>query len=219
MLSLLSTNPLLFLIYIAALLIAVAIHEFSHAYVADQLGDPTPRVQGRVTLNPLVHIDLTGILFLLFFGFGWGKPVMFDPYNLRNPRRDAAIISLAGPFSNFVLAGALSLVLRLILSSGASEQSLFIIMLLVPVITLNVILGIFNLLPIHPLDGFKVVGGLLSDDKAREWYQLERYGLIFLLILILPLGGQSMLSSVISPAINFFLNLLIPNELLGSGII
>ncbi|OGK10604.1 hypothetical protein A2767_07295 [Candidatus Roizmanbacteria bacterium RIFCSPHIGHO2_01_FULL_35_10] len=208
MLSYLFSNPLLFFVYLVALLVAIAVHEFSHAYAADYLGDPTPRLAGRLKLNPLVHIDGLGLLFLLFFGFGWGKPVGFDPYNLKNPRKDAAIISLAGPFSNFVLAILLSLILRL-------TSAYF---LLVPMISLNVILGVFNLLPIHPLDGFKIVGGLLSDEKAHEWYQLERYGMIFLLMLIFPFGGSSMLDIIIRPVTSFILNFLIPSSL-GNGII
>lgn len=209
MLSLLSSNPLLFFLYILALLIAVAVHEFSHAKMADYLGDPTPRLQGRVSLNPLVHIDPIGIVFLLFFGFGWGKPVMFDPFNLRNPRRDAALISFAGPFSNFVLAIFLSLILRMFISSPFS-------VFLVPIIYLNVILGVFNFLPVHPLDGFKMVGGLLSAERAHEWYQLERFGLIFLLLLILPIGGSSMLTSILFPIVKTILALLVPAGIGGT---
>jgi Zn-dependent protease len=177
---------------------AIAVHEFSHAFVADKLGDPTPRLQGRVTLNPKAHIDLMGILFLFMFGFGWGRPVQFDPFNLKSPRRDAALISVAGPISNLLIAVILSLVLR------ATSMSFLIIF-----IQLNVMLAVFNLLPIHPLDGFKIVGGLLPEDKAREWYQLERYGLLFLILLILPIGKGSMISSIISPAISFVTNLLV----------
>ena len=161
MISILSQSPLLFVIYLVALLMAIAVHEFSHAFVADKLGDPTPRLQGRVTLNPKAHIDLMGILFLFMFGFGWGRPVQFDPFNLKSPRRDAALISVAGPISNLLIAVILSLVLR------ATSMSFLIIF-----IQLNVMLAVFNLLPIHPLDGFKIVGGLLPEDKAREWYQL-----------------------------------------------
>ena len=208
MLSYLFSNPLLFLIYLASLLIAIAIHEFSHAWAADQLGDPTPRLHGRLKLNPFVHIDPIGLLFILFFGFGWGKPVGFDPFNLKNPRRDAALISLAGPFSNFVLALILSLALHL---TGAY-------FLLVPMISLNVVLGVFNLLPIHPLDGFKIVGGILPEDKAHEWYQLERYGMIFLLMLIFPFGSSSMLDLIIRPITSFVLGLLIPSNF-NSGVI
>lgn len=198
MFDILSQSPLLFVIYLVALLMAIAVHEFSHALIADKLGDPTPRLQGRVTLNPRAHIDLMGILFLFMFGFGWGRPVQFDPYNLRNPRRDAALISVAGPVSNLLIALILSLVLKF---SGLPFLVIFI--------QLNVMLAIFNLLPIHPLDGFKIVGGLLPEDTAREWYQLQKYGLLFLILLILPIGKGSMITSIISPAINFTMNLLV----------
>ena len=198
MIDLLTQSPLVFALYLIALLVAISIHEFSHAFVADRLGDPTPQRQGRVTLNPRAHIDLMGILFLFMFGFGWGKPVQFDPFNLKNPRRDAALISVAGPISNFLLAIILSILLRV------TEAPYLIIF-----IQLNVMLGVFNLLPIHPLDGFKIVGGLLPEDKAREWYQLERYGILFLILLILPIGKGSMISSIISPAISFVMQLLL----------
>lgn len=215
MLSYLFSNPLLFFVYLIALLVAIAVHEFSHAFAADYLGDPTPRLAGRLKLNPFVHIDGLGLLFLLFFGFGWGKPVGFDPYNLKNPRKDAAIISLAGPFSNFILAFLLSIVFRLMMLSSFQSIGYFF---LVPIISLNIILGVFNLLPIHPLDGFKIVGGILSEEKAREWYQLERYGLIFLLMLIFPFGRSSLLDLIIRPVVSFILGLLIPASV-GGGII
>jgi len=198
MIDLLSQSPLVFILYLLALLVAISVHEFSHAFVADKLGDSTPQRQGRVTLNPRAHIDLMGLLFLFMFGFGWGRPVQFDPFNLKNPRRDAALISVAGPVSNFLLAIILAVLLRV---TGIQFLIIFV--------QLNVMLGIFNLLPIHPLDGFKIVGGLLPEDKAREWYQLERYGILFLILLILPIGKGSMISSIISPAITFVMGLLI----------
>src|SRR3989338_3130137 len=109
MISSLFSNPLLLIIYLISLLVAITIHEFSHAYFADKLGDPTARLMGRISLNPLVHLDPLGTLMLFLVGFGWGKPVQFDPFNLANPRRDAAVISFAGPLSNIILANALSL--------------------------------------------------------------------------------------------------------------
>lgn len=217
MLNYLFSNPLLFFVYLIALLVAIAIHEFSHAYAADYLGDPTPRLAGRLKLNPLVHIDGLGLIFLLFFGFGWGKPVGFDPYNLKNPRKDAAVISLAGPFSNFILALLLSIILKLIIFFKLSLLQNTAYFLLAPIISLNIILGVFNLIPIHPLDGFKIVGGLLSEEKAREWYQLERYGIIFLLMLIFPFGRSSLLDLIIRPVVSFMLTLLIPAGI-GGGI-
>lgn len=218
MISYLLSNPLLFLVYAIALLIAITVHEFSHAYFADRLGDPTPGLQGRLSFNPLVHLDFTGLIFLLLFGFGWGKPVMFDPFNLKNPRRDAAIISFAGPLSNFVLALLLSIVLKLFLFFKLSFLTTIGLVIIPPIISLNVILGVFNLLPVHPLDGFKIVGGILPEEKAKEWYGLERYGLIFLLLLIIPLGRTSMLDLLIRPAVTFLLGIFIPTSL-GGGII
>lgn len=216
MLNYLFANPLLFVVYLVALLVAITVHEFSHAFAADQLGDPTPRLAGRLSFNPIVHLDLYGLLFLFLLGFGWGKPVTFDPYNLKNPRKDAAIISLAGPFSNFILALLLSIILKLIIFFNLGILETLGYFIFIPIISLNVILGVFNLLPIHPLDGFKIVGGILSEERAHEWYQLERYGIIFLLMLIFPFGGRSLLDLIIRPATSFILNLLMPT---GSGLI
>jgi len=215
MISYLFSNPLLFVIYLSSLLVAITIHEFSHAWAADYLGDPTPRLQGRLKLNPLVHIDNIGMLLLLFFGFGWGKPVEFDPYNLKNPRRDAAWISIAGPSSNFILAIVLSLLIRLFIVLQLNFLTIIGSIVFIPMIRMNIILGIFNLLPINPMDGFKIVGGILSEEKAREWYSLQRYGMIFLILLIFPIfGGHSMLDSILTPAVSFLFNLLVPGGIM-----
>ncbi len=209
MISYLFSNPLIFVIYLMAILVAIAIHEFSHAWAADYLGDPTPRLQGRLKLNPLVHVDKVGILFLLFFGFGWGKPVQFDPYNLKEPRRDGAIISLAGPSSNFILAIILSLLLKLFIFLQLNFLIIIGSLIFIPMIKMNIILGVFNLLPIHPMDGFKIVAGILPEEKAHEWNQLQKYGMIFLILLIFPIGGSSMLSNILQPIVEFISNLLI----------
>lgn len=209
------SNPLIFFLYLFALLVAITIHEFSHAYMADHLGDPTPRLQGRLKLNPMAHLDWLGMVFLLLFGFGWGKPVEFDPYNLKNPRKDAAVISIAGPISNFIMAIALSIILRLLIFFDLNFLTTIGFLLLTPVIRMNIILGVFNLLPIHPLDGFKIVGGFLSNESAREWYSLQRYGMFFLLLMIFPIAGTSMLERVLSPMVSFMVNILIPMSLTG----
>ncbi|GIW64701.1 MAG: peptidase [Patescibacteria group bacterium] len=210
MIDLFFQNPISFLIYIVALFFTISIHEFAHAWTADFLGDPTPRLQGRLNLNPKSHLDPAGLLFLVFFGFGWGKPVEFDPYNLKNPRRDAAIIALAGPLSNFILALLLSIIFRLFIFFDYQILITIGYIFFIPLIQINVILGAFNLLPIHPLDGFKIVGGVLSDDQAKEWYSLQKYGFLFLLLLIIPITGSSMLDTVLKPIVNFFINILIP---------
>ena len=198
------SNPLIFAIFAVGLLIAITIHEFSHAFAADRLGDPTPRVQGRLSLNPLRHLDPLGTISMLLIGFGWGKPVQFDPYNLEHPRRDAAIISLAGPASNLLFALIVSLLWRFVLpASGFSD-------LLIPLIYLNVMLAIFNLVPIGPLDGQKILFGLLPRDLAYEYQSImSRYGTLILIFFILPVfGGQAPIVSLISPVIRGVMSLL-----------
>lgn len=208
MLGTLFTNPLLFLVWIGSLLVAITIHEFAHAFVADRLGDPTPRSQGRLTLNPLAHLDPLGTLMLLLFRFGWGRPVQFDPHNLDNPRQDAAKISIAGPISNLLLALAASLVIRFIVPE-------FFAPMFYPLVFLNVALAIFNLVPVHPLDGGKIILGILPRDLAYEWDQImSRYGIIILLLMILPIQGSSPIISLISPIVDFLLSFLLPGTTL-----
>lgn len=203
-------NPYAFILYLLSIVIAITVHEFAHAYAADYLGDPTPEMQGRVTLNPASHVDPMGMIVLLFFGFGWGRPVLFDPFNLKDPRKDAAIIAVAGPASNIILAIASSA-----LAYGiVGLQGLLIIDILYAFLTifimLNLFLAFFNLIPVHPFDGFKIVGGLLPREKAEEWYQLERYGFLFLILLIFPFGGQSMAGTIVSFFINPLIGILLP---------
>lgn len=196
------SNPLNFLVWLIALLLAIDIHEFAHAWAAEKLGDPTPRINGRLTLNPLAHLDPVGTLALLLFRLGWGKPVPIDPYNLENPLRDSALISLAGPGSNLVLAT--------ILSGFLKFSPIPLISLIAPLLVLNISLGLFNLLPIPPLDGSKILLGFLPHDLS---YQLEEifheYGLILLILLLIPLAGQSLAARLIFPIINFILNFLL----------
>lgn len=212
MLSLLSTSPTLFLVWAAALLVAITIHEFAHAYMADRLGDPTPRLQGRLTLNPLAHLDPLGTLMLLIIRIGWGKPVQFDPYNLQNPKRDSALISFAGPLSNLILATALAILLRF--TSAPFSPIGFLAAFIPPFIFLNVILAIFNLIPIHPLDGGKILVGLLPDKDAYHVDQfLKRYGIFLLLLGIFPIfGGVAPVLLLITPVINLILSILVPGS-------
>lgn len=211
MLNLLFESPLAFLITIISLLLAISIHEFAHAFAADRLGDPTPRIQGRLTINPLVHLDLLGTALLVFAGFGWGKPVQFDPYNLTNPRRDSAIISFAGPLSNLILAGISALLFNLGLFQNI--ESILVYEVLFRFIYLNVLLAIFNLIPVHPLDGGKILIGLLPENLAYGWDKiLNQYGMFILILLILPFfGGASLASKIISPTIQLIINLLLPH--------
>lgn len=211
MIQYLFSNPFFFFIWLAALLVAITVHEFAHAWTADRLGDPTARLKGRVTLNPLAHLDPIGTLMILFFRFGWGKPVPFDPFNLRNPRRDAALISLAGPAANLILASFLAFIVRLLHLFTSPTVAYLSEQMITPFIFLAVALGIFNLIPIHPLDGGKIITGILPARLAYQWDAvMERYGFILILILIFPIFGFSPLMAVIFPIINAILALLLP---------
>lgn len=205
LLNTLFQNPLLFLFIAVALVICISIHEFAHAYVADKLGDSTPRMLGRVTLNPKAHLDPIGTLLLIVAGFGWGKPVPFNPYNLKHPKRDSALIALAGPASNFLLAIMLSLMLRGLEFYAPAQLFMSLVQpFLFLTILYNLVLGIFNLIPIHPLDGFRIVNGLLPDDLSYQWLQMAPYGIYILLLLIIT----NTTDKLINPVIGFAANLL-----------
>ena len=212
MIGILTQSPLLFLFAAISLLLVITVHEFAHAFMADKLGDPTPRLQGRLTLNPLAHLDPIGTLAILLVGFGWGKPVQFDPYNLKDHRREAAIISLAGPFSNFVLASLASMILR---SAVSLSLPAILIGFLTIFIQFNLVLAIFNLVPIHPLDGGKILSALLPKETSRSYDAfMYRNGLIILfLLLIFPFGGGSIIHTILGPVIDFFMRIYIPSSL------
>ncbi|MDP4009488.1 MAG: site-2 protease family protein [Candidatus Shapirobacteria bacterium] len=199
------------ILFLFFLIIAITIHEFSHALVADFLGDPTPRSHGRLTLNPMAHADLFGTILLPLLSaltgiptIGWAKPVPIDPYNLANPRRDEFFIAAAGPLSNLLLAIILSLVVRF---SGINSDILSIAILI------NISLAVFNLIPIPPLDGSKIFFNLIPDSESSlQWQKtLDQYGFIILLVLLfVPFGNSSLLRLIMSPIIHGFSNLLIP---------
>lgn len=210
-------DVLIIIIGIAGFILAVILHEVAHGFVAEKLGDPTARLMGRLTLNPIKHIDILGSIVLPLtliilrspFVFGWAKPVPIEPYNLRNPKKDLALISLAGPLTNLAFATILSIFLRILLSIfpnfGATNMFFYLIQF-------NVVLAIFNLLPISPLDGSKVLTGLLPEKKAHSFNNfMSKFGMILIFLLIFPsFGGGSLLGIITSPIINFFLKLLIP---------
>ena len=169
-----------------AFLLAITVHECAHAWMANRMGDPTARNMGRLTLNPLPHLDLFGTIAMLVLGFGWAKPVMVNPQNLKNPRQDNLWISLAGPASNIASALILGFLFRVgeqFLGDSRTGE-LFLLMLLLAV-RLNIILAIFNLLPIPPLDGYHVLEGLVSNETYRKLQGVERAGSMILLGLVL----------------------------------
>ncbi|HEX4835464.1 MAG TPA: site-2 protease family protein [bacterium] len=165
---------------LAAVLVATTCHEFAHALVADRLGDPTPRALGRLTLNPLVHLDLLGTLFFVLFGFGWARPVPVNSRNFQDPRQGMLQVALAGPLANVTVAfvvGALMQILGLLPRTPAGD-------LVELVVWINVVLAIFNLIPIPPLDGSRVVESLLPAPQAIAFSRLQPYGIIVLFVLL-----------------------------------
>lgn len=211
LISIAFSNPLAFMIIAVILLVAITIHEFAHAWIADRLGDPTPRLQGRVTLDPRSHLDPVGTLLLLFIGFGWGKPVEFDPYNLKQPVRDTALIAVAGPLSNLALAAVLAVFIPTLINMAPVTGPLLYFILSTSIFY-NCMLAIFNLLPLHPLDGGKILSSLLPATSAIEYDRfMYRYGHLVLLALIVPWNGMSPLSAIVSPPIaivtSLFMNL------------
>lgn len=198
--ELLLRDPALFILVAVALVLSISIHEFAHAFTADKLGDPTPRYLGRITLNPVAHIDPIGMLLLVFAGFGWGRPVSFDPRNLASPRRDTALIALTGPLSNILTAVIIATFLHTFAVSVPAKLVTFLYIML----NYNIVLAIFNLLPIHPLDGFKIVAGFLKGSSYYQWLHLESYGIYILLFLVFT--GTT--SKIVGPLIEFSLSLL-----------
>jgi Zn-dependent protease len=167
---------------LAALLIAATVHEFAHAWMADRLGDPTPRLRGRLSLNPLVHLDLVGSLLLLLVGFGWAKPVEVNPRNFARWRQDMMLVAAAGPLANVTLLFLLGLVVQ-----GGMVAGGLLGRLVFTVMVINAVLAVFNLLPIPPLDGSRILAGLLPPRQALAYDRLQPYGpLLLLAVLVLP---------------------------------
>ncbi len=176
-----------FILLIPVILFSLTVHEVAHGWTADRYGDPTARATGRLTLNPIAHLDPIGTLMLFIAHFGWAKPVMINPYNLNNPKKDMLWISLAGPGANFTLALIAGLIIRVTAMFGILNMSdlltssLYAILILT--LQINLALGLFNLIPIPPLDGSKVLFGLLPPRMEEKFAWLEKYGMIILLVL------------------------------------
>ncbi|SDZ73069.1 site-2 protease family protein [Selenomonas ruminantium] len=166
------------------LLIAMVVHEYAHAQVAVWLGDFTPRLMGRLTLNPKAHVDPIGMLMLFLVHFGWAKPVMINPRNFKNPKRDDILVSLAGPMANFVTA-FLALVALLVYWRVGGDMTAGVSMVFQMIIEFNIGFGIFNLIPLPPLDGSHVLMQLLPRDMAYKLAELERYSFLILIVLLM----------------------------------
>ncbi|MBV6458571.1 MAG: hypothetical protein HONBIEJF_01703 [Fimbriimonadaceae bacterium] len=193
-------DPILFLLRIVVVLLALALHEFGHAKLADAAGDPTPRMMGRVTLNPIAHLDPMGTIMIIFtaiagFGIGWGKPVMVRPDKMRNPRWDHFWSVLAGPLMNLLQAAAYAIILRLYLGSMVHidiaemlNGSNYLLATLVFGVLVNLSLCFFNLIPLGPLDGHWLLGTFMNERNRVAWYIWNRSTGTFVLFGILILG-------------------------------
>ncbi|MEN6325695.1 MAG: site-2 protease family protein [Syntrophomonas sp.] len=181
------------IIALPAIVIALVFHEYAHGKVADLLGDSTPYYQGRLTLNPLPHIDWLGFIMLFIFQFGWAKPVQVNPFNFKNIsiKKGMMLVSLAGPGMNILLAFLGLLAYKYFIPFQGLGWADTTLRLINPLISINLILAAFNLIPLPPLDGSKILAGLLPDTGAHYIYSLEQYGPVILLLLIVSgLAGK-----------------------------
>ena len=161
-------SPAIALTWIVAILLSLTVHEFSHALVGKLRGDKTAEREGRLTLNPISHIDLTGFILLLLFGFGWAKPVPYNPYNLKDPKWDSVRIALAGPLSNLIMAVIAGVAFRILVVGGVIAPLNLLSIFLFLTILLNLFLLLFNIIPVHPLDGSKLFFALFDAPKYQE---------------------------------------------------
>ena len=193
--------PEVLALLIPVLLFALVFHEFSHGWVANKLGDPTAKHQGRLTLNPLAHLDPFGSMMILFVGFGWAKPVPVDSRYLANPRTDMMKIAFAGPASNLLLAFIGGMLIRVTGYMGPLTSMLIIFT------QINISLAVFNMIPIPPLDGSQIFSGIMLQRNPQLVMKLQMYGPQILLGLILfgMLTGVSLIWTVMSPFVNFFI--------------
>lgn len=197
------------ILMLPGIIIGLSFHEFAHAWVSDRLGDPTPRRQGRVTINPLAHIDWIGFLALLLVGFGWGKPVQIDPTYYKNRRRDEFLVGIAGVTMNLLIAIICSIPARAMVKAfsgaGASDLIYNIYLIIFYTITINIVLMIFNLIPCPPLDGWGIITQLFRLDRYSWWYNVYRYGTWILLGLII----FNVTDLIITPLVTMIVNILL----------
>ena len=184
------------ILLLPAIVIGLSMHEFAHAAVAYKLGDNTPKLQGRVTINPMAHIDWVGLVALFFCGFGWGQPVQINPYNFKKRRRDELLVAVAGVAMNLVIAAGPAWLSGTTLGSGIWE-------ILIYIVQINIVLMIFNLIPVPPLDGFNIIANIFGFAQTETYWRIYRYGnWILVAIIIFGVTGY-----VISPCVQFFMSI------------
>jgi len=189
---------------------ALSFHEFAHAWMASKCGDDTAARMGRLTLNPMAHLDVMGSMMILFVGFGWAKPVPVDSRNLRDPRKDMMKVAAAGPISNLLLAMFAGMVWRLLGGTGLFSNSNFPVLIFY-FTQINIALAVFNLIPVSPLDGSQIFSGYLMKTNPQLAWKIQSYGpqVLFGLILFGYVTGFSILWLIMKPFVNFFMLLFI----------
>ncbi len=194
------------LMILPGIVIGLSFHEFAHAWVADRCGDPTPRYQNRVTINPAAHIDPIGFIALLFIGFGWGRPVMINPGNFKKQRRDELLVALAGVTLNLILAflfmGVMRLLYQFALGFMLTELGMILQAIIFWIIRINIVLMVFNLLPIPPLDGFNVITQIFNLRETEFYYRVYDKGFLILMVLIL----FNVTGRILGPSVSWIYN-------------
>ncbi len=207
-----NTNILSYLLPLPAILLGLSFHESAHAWMANKLGDPTSKNLGRISLDPIKHIDPLGFLCFLLLGFGWAKPVLVNSRNFKNARRDDTLTSLAGPTANIILAIISAIIfgvyLKVVGMNYLSDKYYIVTQLILSFVTINTLLAVFNLLPIPPLDGYHVFkNALIKVVPMNVFFFLEKYSLFVLIAVIYLLNATYALSGVMNWAINMLLNI------------
>ncbi len=195
-------NPVMLLVFLIGLVVAITIHEYAHAYAAYRCGDPTAKYMGRLSFNPLAHLDPLGTIFLFLVGFGWGKPVPTNPNNY-SKRSDEIYVALAGIFANLIVATVLAIPIRIASLKGISVDSNVWLAMLSIIVDMNIILAAFNILPFYPLDGSHVVEYFMSEDTLTFYHTYSPYALLGILILD-RIGNTLILYTIMEPLIRIF---------------
>lgn len=208
------------LLSIPPILFALSFHEYAHGWMANRLGDPTAKNEGRLTLNPLAHLDPLGTLMIVILHFGWAKPVPVNPYNLADPKKDMLKIALAGPVSNVLMAAATGMLIRLMQGMGMRVDGSFLGFfqyMLYFLVMINLVLAIFNMIPVPPLDGSKILFGLLPTEYEESFIRYESKGPIILLGLVIVNNffGIPIFSTLISPFVTFFSSIFVGRNLIN----
>lgn len=195
-------NPLLLIVFVASLLLAITVHEFAHAYAALRAGDPTAKIMGRVTLNPIAHLDPMGTILLFLAGFGWGKPVPTNPNNYKR-KSDEIVVALSGIFANLIVATILAIPLRVATIQGVVIDSNSWLNLLSIAVDINIVLAAFNILPISPLDGSHIVEYFMNEESKIN-YRVYGPFILFGVLILDRTSNLPILSAIMEPIIRIF---------------